>query len=574
MRKPGTIIFAALLIAMTGVLSAQSLNGPLVVNDRWPECTSLQTWLGDVLKIDGVENGSEAEQAIAAYHWLRLFCRVSVGGMQHAHEGQPADEKYVLDAHKNLFVYGWGFCDTQSRIMEAAWSEYKHDKNAVNRVCVLIHAPGGYHTYYRIRQNNGSYGGFDPRFGFYLLEKDRPDARILDWDEIGVDKNIEKNRKFTNRCGPFFEYPSTELEHTMKLQPGVLFSSEKEWLDAGKETYQSFVDPKYEMGTPYHDMNWNLPRGTKLVRYWNNDGAPYYRALKRMAMDEYPDLPSGRFFRVTTDMFDGSWPKTDPNFKYSENYLETIPADEGYPEDMEGGKSIGQAWGKLAWNAPLETDAYLDAVKSSTRMSHNGKTPYLTPEYAGVVAETIFDFYVPYVIVEGTFSGKLVAGNPDDKMSVELRAQFPKTNDLNDPEEWTLWRNLTDKPGEFRVTVGSESYDPHQVTVDGKYHFQLRVRAYANGDPAKTGLESLGAELSFENGIMSIPRLLPGRNELKFKLDDRSAVKSPVKITYNFQTENGPESENWIISQGDAAGAKYVIDVPDLVRCDSLIIQY
>ena len=418
------------------------------------------------------------------------------------------------------------------------------------------------------------YGGFDPRFGFYLLEKDSPGARILDWDEIGVDENIEKNRSFANRCGPFFEYPSTELEHTMKLQPGVLFDTEKEWIAAGKETYQSFVDPKYTMGTPLHDMSWSIPRGTRMVRYWSNEGAPYYCALKRMAMDKYPDLPSGRFFRVTTDMFDGSWPKTDPNFKYSENYLETIPTGEGYPEDMEGGKSIGQAWGKLTWKAPLESDAYLDAVESSTRMSHNVKAPYLTPETGGTVAETVFDFYLPYVIVEGTFSGKLVAANENDKVSVELRAQIPKTNDLNDPEEWTLWRELAGSPGEFNVTVGSESYDPHQVTIDGKYHFQLRVRAYADGNSENTGLESLGMELAFENGIMSIPRLLPGKNELQFKLDDLNGVKSPVKITYNYQTENGPDSNSWKVIPGETSATGHVVDVPNLIRCDSLTIEY
>jgi hypothetical protein len=36
-----------------------------------------------------------------------------------------------------------------------------------------------------------------------LLEKDDPQARILDWEEVGVDENILKNREFQNRSRPF-----------------------------------------------------------------------------------------------------------------------------------------------------------------------------------------------------------------------------------------------------------------------------------------------------------------------------------------------------------------------------------
>jgi len=59
--------------------------------------------------------------------------------------GTSGREAYVTDAHKALFVYGWGYCDTSSRIAEAAWKEYKKDPRAAERVCVQ-HDDGGYHT--------------------------------------------------------------------------------------------------------------------------------------------------------------------------------------------------------------------------------------------------------------------------------------------------------------------------------------------------------------------------------------------------------------------------------------------
>lgn len=64
------------------------------------------------MRLEGLEHASETEQAIAFFHWLRLFSRMAMGGMIQAWEGDDGREKYLTDAHKNLFVYGWGYCDT------------------------------------------------------------------------------------------------------------------------------------------------------------------------------------------------------------------------------------------------------------------------------------------------------------------------------------------------------------------------------------------------------------------------------------------------------------------------------
>ena len=78
-------LFGALLCFR---LEAQ-IRGPLVVNDRWPECTDLLTWADDIFRIDGVSNASERDKAISFHSWLRLFNRLckNVGGMSHAVEG-------------------------------------------------------------------------------------------------------------------------------------------------------------------------------------------------------------------------------------------------------------------------------------------------------------------------------------------------------------------------------------------------------------------------------------------------------------------------------------------------------
>ncbi|MCP5110838.1 MAG: hypothetical protein GY953_08395, partial [bacterium] len=92
------------------------MTGPLVVSDRWPESTDLNSWTHDVFRLAGVENSSETAKGRAFFEWLRLFNRMATGGMIQSYEGPHGAESSVLDTHKQLFVYGWGFCDTHSRI--------------------------------------------------------------------------------------------------------------------------------------------------------------------------------------------------------------------------------------------------------------------------------------------------------------------------------------------------------------------------------------------------------------------------------------------------------------------------
>ncbi|MBN2289409.1 MAG: hypothetical protein JXQ83_08765 [Candidatus Glassbacteria bacterium] len=567
---------AVLLIGLLfnpSALRCQAVSGPLVVAGGWPECTSLATWTRDVLRLDRVEQASGTRQGISVYTWLRLFNRVAEGGMQHAWEGPPGEEAYVLDVHKHLFVYGWGYCDTQSRIFEALWREWTGDSTSAYRVC-RMNERGGYHTMYRVRLD-GSYGAFDPRFGFYLLDRDSPDARVLDWAGVGDDRSFERNEKFRNRCRPFFEYAVTEKAGSLALDT-VFFESEPEWIAAGKKPWQVFNDPYHLMGTAYHDMNWRLPRGTVIERYWDNSARKFYLPLNRGTYEETPALASGRFYRVTEKMFVGNWPRFDPNYLRAEPYLAVVPADEGYPEQMAGDRTIGQAWGRLSWEAPLDGEGYLDAVAASHNMVHQARAPFLRPASASVPGEVVFDFYCPFVLVDGVFSGELAAAGPEDRVSLEFRAMLPKPLDRGEADEWTGWREIASGPGAFEAFLGRDSYERHLATVHGRYRFQLRLKAYCTGQAEAVGLKALAFKCFFETGIMSIPQIFAGENALAFKVNDQQAVKAPIKFTYNYQTRDGERTSRTVIDPGAFSDnrASFVVGAPGLVRCNSLVIEY
>lgn len=513
----------AILIAFSlGASQPDVLSGPLVVSDRWPQATNLVAWTRDVMRLEGLEHATETAQAKAFFRWLRLFSRMATGGMIQAYEGERGKETYVTDAHKSLFVYGWGYCDTTSRIAEAAWAQFKNDSDAAERVC-LQHSSGGYHTMYRLRLD-GRFGAFDPRYGYYLVDRDSSDARILDWAEVGADENITRNKTFHHRSQPFFEFFGREWTRALAIQPAY-FSSEAAWIKAGSPAESVFGDRKYVPGARYHSMDFVLPRGASIERFWSNAERKFYVPAGAHTRKEEAFLPSGRFYRVTESMFNGNWPKNDPNYALAQPYLVTVPRDEGYNPGVAGGRTIGQAWGRITW------------------------TP--RPEELG---DGLLDLYSPYVLVDATLSGEAIDG-----ARFEVRTLRAKAGDASEPDYWSEWATLRPSPGKFNLKLG---------TAHGVYRLQVRV------DAAK--VKGLKLESSFEIGIMSIPRIFAGSNTVRFLVQDGSALRGTVTVIYRYQTDRGERTYAKVLRAGDFhyGAATWQIEAPGLIRCNSVTVKY
>jgi hypothetical protein len=512
MMKPRLLLIAAAL----GSAWAQSrvVEGVVLSNDAWPRPTTLREWTSDVMRISGAEKASETAQGKAFFEWLRLFSRMAVGGMIQSYEGAPGKEVYVLDAQKQLFVYGWGYCDTTSRIAEAAWQEYKRDPGAAERV-ITQHADGGYHTMFRLRMD-GRHGAFDPRYGYYLVESDAPGARILDWAELHG--RFEINKGYTNRSRPFFEIAGLEWERALLLQPAY-FASEAAWRAAGAPKESVFGDGAYRMGTVYHDMSFALAPGMTITRYWDNSARKFYVPAGAHTKREWPFLASGRFYRVTETSHGGNWPKHDPNYERARPYLATVPNGEGYPADLAGGRTIGQAYGVIEYAPEVRTTDGLGVV----------------------------DVRSPFVLVDGTLDAPPGA-------SVEIRTLAPKPRHAAEPDQWSAWEALP---------AGNAS-----LAIHGKYRFELRVRG-----PDRVRLKM---KLYFENGIMSIPPLFAGRNTLRFRIADAAALQGDVSVSYRYLTAAGERTQRQVLRRGDFRGveAVYTVDSPGLLRCQSVSIAY
>ncbi|MBA3974605.1 MAG: hypothetical protein C0504_10360 [Candidatus Solibacter sp.] len=571
MRK-ATVCFIAAILAVPAVAQVQPappgtapIDGLSLRNHRWPRSTNLKQWTADVLRISGTDKQNETAQGKAFFEWLRLFSRMAVGGMIQSFEGPYGKETPVLDAHKQLFVYGWGFCDTSSRIAEAAWKEYKSDPKSAERV-ITQHADLGYHTMYRLRMD-GRYGAFDPRYGYYLIERDAPDARILDWRE--VNGRFEINKTYKNRSKPYFEIYGREWNSALLIQPGW-FDSEAAYRAAGSPIETVFGDSHYQMGTAFHDMGFTMKRGTTITRYWDNSARKFYVPAGKHTQRELPFLASGRFYRVTDKSHGGNWPAHDPNYLRAKPYLATIPTNEGYPADLAGGQSIGQAYGAIDYRPNLAGKAYLDAISPGATLVHSTAAPHLRPAQITAGGEAVIDIRSPFVLVDGTLSAELI-GNAE----IEIRTLAPKTRAANQPDQWSGWQPLLSGPGPKAAELGRPRFNGKDPSIHGLYHFQLRLRV--NPDPARkapAGLKFIALKLYFENGIMSIPPLFDGSNTLSLRT--AAAPAAPVTISYRYQTAQGERQAAHTLppsalSKGEAS---FTLQAPGLTRCQSVSISY
>ncbi|MFH1069856.1 MAG: hypothetical protein V1794_09600 [Candidatus Glassbacteria bacterium] len=560
----------AVTVLLTTGLPAQ-VRGPLVVSDRWPECTDLMIWSRDIFRLDGVTGSSERDRAISFYNWLRLYNRLceGVGGMAHAFEGPWGKEGYVNDLHKHMFVYGWGYCATHSMVAEGFWQEYLKDSTAADRV-IVMHEDGGYHTMYRLRMD-GHWGAFDARYSYYLLEKDSPEARILDWDGIGDDRNILTNLKFENRARPFFEFPRKEFERALWVKPKPVFPSERAWRAAGTEPEVVFVDRKYKMGARFHDMRFSLPRGTTIERYWDNSARKWY--IPRVDQDMF--LPEGRFYRVGASMVGADGEKNDPNFKWMKPYLTRVPAGLGYPQYLEGDLSLGQAWGRFTYRPDLGRGDLEEVKIDGSGLETSGSAPYLRP--AGPEGgEWILEFYSPYIMVDGLIKGEL-AGGKNAQVEIAFRSQVPKPNSVAQPDEWLPWRTIAGRSGQFSATLTRADAAEGLSSFHGTYRWQMRLKLVGGSPEKPAGLNDLLIVAYFENGIMSIPQIFDGENIVRFKVEDPDQVHGDIYVTYIWQTAQGEMYHRQKIDRPmfyRNHEAVYSIEAPGLVKCNSVTVSY
>lgn len=536
--------------------------GPMVVSDRWPQAGDLATWAADVLRIEGKTDASERDKALALYYWTRLFVMSPKAGTEPYEGPFGAEARLVEDVTKVMFVHGCGDCDYQARALEAVWCLYQGDDLAGRRVNLMPHP----HTMTELRWD-GAWHAFDPMNGVFFLASDSPTANVLSFaEEVHSEPLLRANEHFEHRARPFFErvrpWEGSVNEWSMHLALEAFFESGQAWLAAGSPPATVFATHSLPSTLPMSDLDWFVPRGTRVERRWSADETFFAPAAQASYFG-----PQGRHYRAASE-WDGSvshWNAEEDryNFPKVEPYL-TPCSDAGdlYFHGQHTLYLVGS--GTQVYEADLWSEAYLDAVEGEPGLVRSASPPYLRPDRAGEPRAITFEVRVPYVIADAEVEAAVARG-PRDSARLLLST-----------DGGLSWDELSAGTGAVSVNLGRERFDGRHQSVCGKYGFLLRFECEAASDPASVGLGRLRLSTHIDGSLNALPRLEEGANTVRFKVREASAVVAPVEVEYRWMAGESErrDSRTLLPEELRAGEASYGVDAAGLTKLLSYGFAY
>jgi hypothetical protein len=527
------------------------VTGPLVVSENWPECTDLNTWVQDVLRIKGLTGATDQEKGLAVYYWNRLFL---MGGIAPS-EGPYNAETVVLDLHKLLFVYGYGYCSLMATTLEGTWCAYKASNSVGRRISYEDYGHTMAELYW-----NGSWHAFDTLFGYYFIASDSPSANVLSYAEVAVqDSVLRANEGYTNRCKPFFERPTSfddadrtnDMPRTIDI--GAWRDLPSQHVPGTKDVYPNYSNPNNQT---WHNMAFHLPKGIAIERQWDS-GTNFY--VPKVDAASY--YTQGNHYRISTTFYGGNWPSNDPNYVYCQPYLKTVT--DSADTYFHNQQVVFFSSGTLNYDADLWTDAYQDAVDGAASIVRSADPPYLRPNGAGTAKSIVFRIRCPYVLADGSVKANIACG-PLDTAKLYLSL------------DGTTWEEIASGGGVKNVSIGKSRFDATHISMTGKYDFRVKFECTAQSNPANVGLCSFHIDAVVQSNLMSLPRIIPGTNTIHFKVADQADVTAPTKVTYQWKQGATPQTNVHTIQPADFSGntANYSFDATGLTRCDLYRVEY
>lgn len=312
------LLCPALLLGLAGPGFAEQASRIRIVNDRWPDASSLERFAADAVRI--LDARTEEEKALALFRFIRMFTTRTDGNVPR----EPAlGDTYLDDPLKILNVYGAHHCDGLTRIMELAWRSMggraeKLYRSGHTQANVFWTDPDGV----------GRWHLLDMSEGWFVF--DRSGQYIAGPDEIALDYSLVYRPS---------KGPVPRRRHYWGMW---------NWIHAP------------HLPWPVHDTTLSLRAGEKYTLYWDNIGLPYQdnfaaRGRKDLEHGPYP-VTYGNGVRVyTPDLSDLNLPDKAVN-------LAVTRLDSGQPKLHPSAAGL-DAEAVFRISSPhVIADAWLDGV--------------------------------------------------------------------------------------------------------------------------------------------------------------------------------------------------------------------
>ena len=204
----------------------EALVNVVLANNRWPDCTTLESAIRDIFRLEGVGDKPDPDKAMALWKWYRILVSSTGGG--YVYEGAAGQRlRPCFDPHKIFAVYGHHQCDGLSWAMVPLWRAAGY--------MAFDSATHGHTTAalrYRDRDGVMRYHGFDAQ------------ARAYWWD---AQKKIVSTRTMPVMTANVYRHVLTPQRiHSLRTSLRVGESVERRWDNRG------YVVPPGRPGQPIH----------------------------------------------------------------------------------------------------------------------------------------------------------------------------------------------------------------------------------------------------------------------------------------------------------------------------------
>jgi len=474
---------ALLLVALIGCVAGPALAGqaigPVIANprvtcDRWPNHYDAKSWIADVWRLSSAKTGEE--KAVALYKWTR---RQLHWGDQ-CHDGTRGTRQVTIDAIKKINVHPYGYC-VDFGIVAAALG------HAGGMKCMESHVPG--HTqlevFYRDKDGVERWHRFDPFWGVTVYDK--TGSHIATWQEIKADPNVA-------------------LKPAKTLLP---WGDKKD--DRTRYAQKGAARPSNRVRPCRHTMDKPLYAGEVYTLRWDRDPRVEFVNANPKCRNTMKYWGMQRYYYARGDL---------DKLAYGHEDLR--------PYLVKAGKQIQvpPAHGILEFTPRLDANFADSLYAPPINVAVGGKDePKLKPADPKKPMELIYLVQTPYVIAASEFRG-LFRGNA--KVSFAY-GQWRRN-------KWTLEQVVPAKP-RWKVLSNSRGKGPFlQVfTVDdlklrGEYKVLVKVELSGTKTFPVAGIDDLRFGLLFQEGIMALPRLMPGKNVI-------SVAAGKIKPGYKLRVE-------------------------------------
>ncbi|KKM20056.1 hypothetical protein LCGC14_1649400, partial [marine sediment metagenome] len=150
----------------TSVGPDEALVNVSLVNNRWPDCTTLESAVRDMFRLEGAADKSDHAKAQALWKWFRILVSSTGGAYDYELDGRGR-LGIVKDPHKIFAVYGHHQCDGLSWAMAPLW-------RAAGYMAFDSATHGHTTAALRYRDDDGvmRYHGFDPQGRFFWWDRE------------------------------------------------------------------------------------------------------------------------------------------------------------------------------------------------------------------------------------------------------------------------------------------------------------------------------------------------------------------------------------------------------------------